>query len=106
MSLKKWLLTSMTMRNMLADFGFRKERGDSTSFTEYFQYALGPYSEDDYILYFPKKPFWDQYRNEAFNKLRELDGPSINKYLSYHYERFPDKPDFLSFVKYETSLRL
>lgn len=106
MPLKEWLFTNMTIRNMLADFGFRNGTSRSKKFTEYFAYKLEKYQEGDFWLYFPEQPFWEQYKNEAFNKLREIDLSSVPKYLEFHLAQFADKKDFLLFVKNEIKDRL
>lgn len=106
MPLKEWLFTNMTIRNMLTDFGFRNEFSRSKKFTEYFAFRLGKYQRGDFWLYFPEQPFWEQYRNEAFNKLRELDISSVPKYFDFHFGLFPDKSDFLLFINNELKDRL
>lgn len=106
MPLKEWLFTNMTIRNMLADFGFRNGTSRSKQFTEYFAYKLEKYQEGDFWLYFPQQQFWEQYKNEAFNKLKELDTSSIPKYFEFHYTQFTDKNDFILFVKNEVKERL
>ena len=106
MPLKEWMFTNMTIRNMLADFGFRNDASRSKNFTEYFVYRLGKYQKGDFWLYFPEKPFWEQYKNEAFNKLREIDISAIPTYFNFHLEQFTEKKKFLFFVKHEVKNRL
>lgn len=91
---------------MLADFGTRSEYSISRNkFIPYFQYNIGTYQSDHY-LYFPKKPYALQYKNEIFNKLKEYSSFDITQYLEFHYLPNPDKNNFLRFLLYEASQRL
>lgn len=106
MSIKKWLFSRMIFRNMLATFGYRSGYSAAPGgFTAYFVYRLGDY-EQNFYLYFPKEPFAIRYVNEIFNKLYEYEGFDIIRYLEFHYSLYPDKADFLRFLKYEINDRL
>jgi hypothetical protein len=106
MALKKWLLSNMFFRNVLADFGERSGYSKMPgNFTPYFQYKIGDY-QPDYYLHFPREPFALQYQNEIFNKLNEYKGYDIISFLEFHYEAYTDKKSFLRFFRYETTDRL
>ncbi|WP_298732230.1 hypothetical protein [uncultured Chitinophaga sp.] len=106
MGLKKWLFSSMFLRNMLADFGFRSAYSTQKGgFVPYFQYIIGPY-EQNYYLYFREEPFVKRYKNEIFNKLFEYDRNDSKKYLTFHYDAYLDKQDFLQFLQDEIFERL
>lgn len=95
----------MAMRNMLRTFGLLSHSQTRTTFTPFFQYKIACYA-DDYYLHFPRKPYTEQYKNEIFNKLFSYDGFDITGFLDFHYDAYPDKMNFLRFVKYETNERL
>jgi hypothetical protein len=106
MSLKQRLFTNLFLRNMLADFGSRSAYSLSEkNFISYFEYKIGPYQPDQFFVLL-KQPLAGQYKNEIFNKLREYTGYDIVQYLEFHYERYPDKSEFLRFLSYEVSQRI
>lgn len=107
MDVKRRLFSrSMLLRNMISDLfgrsGYDKAPG---AFTPFFQYKIGPYQRD-YYLYFPKEPYSLQYKNEIFNKLNEFYDADIAYFLEFHYSTYPDKQDFLKFLRYELYGRL
>lgn len=106
MELRRKLLSNMFIRNMTADlFGrsaYSKTPGD---FIPYFLYKIGHYQADFY-LYFPKEPYAIRYYNEIFNKLYEYKGYDIINYLEFHFNTYPNKHDFLRFLRYEIADRL
>jgi hypothetical protein len=61
-------------------------------------YVVGPY-QDDFMLYFPKLPNPKQYYNYIFLKLWAYNPQDAIKYIEYHYSDYPDKNDFLLFMK-------
>jgi hypothetical protein len=106
MSLKQKIFSNIFWRNAIADFGGRTVSTKITgNFVPYFQYKIGPYQFDEF-LYFQKEPFALRYKNEIFNKLFEYSGNDIVRYLDFHYSAYPDKQDFLRFLKYEITDRL
>jgi len=94
----------MFSRNVLADLGFRSNDSNLKNENPFFQYRIGKYQQD-YYLYFPKEPVEVQYNNEIFNKIREYSGYEISKYLSFHYDAYEKKNEFLQFLKYESEER-
>lgn len=106
MSIKQRAYSNEFLRNVLATFGFRSGyTGEPGGFTPYFFYKIAPYQKD-YYLYFSKEPFALRYQNEIFNKLLEYQGYDIIRYLEFHYNLYPDKLDFIRFLKYELTDRL
>jgi hypothetical protein len=75
------------------------------NFIPYFQYKIGLY-QPDYYLYFTSPPNNIRYINDIFNKLHQYDGYDIIQFLEFHYTAYPDKTDFLRFLKYETGQRV
>lgn len=103
---KQRFMSNMFLRNMLADLGKRSAVSTTNgTFTPYFQYKIGNY-QPDYYLYFPKEPFATRYKNEVFNKLQEYSGYDLVQYLEFHFNAYPDKTDFLRFLRYEIAERL
>ncbi len=92
-------------RTMFSSFGMRPVDRGLQTFIPYFRYEIGPY-RTDYFLHFRREPNWDVYKNEIFNKLEEVTGYDVVRYLNFHYESYADKPDFLRFLRYETSVRI
>jgi len=78
------------------------ERG---KFTPYFQYEIGPYN-DDFRLYFPKLPNAKLYYNSIFLKLWAYNPQDAIKYIEDHYNSYPDKNDFLLFLKRQLQYRI
>src|ERR1700733_12573655 len=101
----KWF-DKIFFRSMLAAFGFRSPYSRKEyDFKPYFQYAIGPY-KPDYILYFPRQPYNQLYKNEIFSKMIEYRGHDLINYLDFHYAAYDDKKDFIRFLLYEASERL
>jgi hypothetical protein len=102
---KTRLFNNMALRNMLRTFGFLSHTQSRKSFTPFFQFKIASYA-DDYYLHFPRLPYTEQYKNEIFNKLFSYDGFDIIRFLEFHYEAYPEKMNFLRFLKYEATERL
>jgi hypothetical protein len=68
------------------------------NFIPYFQYEIAPY-RDDFILYFPKLPKSKLYYNFIFLKLWGYNPQDAVKFIEHHYEAYPNKKDFLLFLK-------
>jgi hypothetical protein len=68
----------------------------------YFQYKIGPYQKD-HFLYFRRVPSWLRYKYEARSKLNAMRGYDIPRFLDFHYLAYPDKEDFLRFLRYEVA---
>jgi len=104
MDLKQRLLSNMFSRNVLTDLGLRSTISTPKNDKPFFQYRIGKYQQD-YYLYFPKEPMEIQYKNEIFNKIRQYSGYEISRYLSFHFDAFEKKKEFLEFLKYEAEER-
>ena len=105
MTWKEKLHSNLLLRNTLsALIGFPASVAEN-NFTPYFQYIIGIYKQD-YYLYFTSPPNNIRYTNDIFNKLHQYDGYGIIQFLEFHYTAYPDKADFLRFLKYETGQRL
>lgn len=102
---KTRLFNNMALRNMLRTFGLLSHSQSRVTFTPFFQYKIACYA-DDYYLHFPRQPYTEQYKNEIFNKLFSYDGFDIARFLEFHYNAYPEKMEFLRFLKYETGERL
>lgn len=68
------------------------------NFTPYFRYEIGPY-QDNYTLYFRKLPKQKLYYNYIFLKLWAYNPQDAIKFIENHYADYPDKKDFLLFLK-------
>jgi hypothetical protein len=104
--LKKYLMNKMFLRNVGLIFGeidnYSSEPGH---FTPYFQYEVGPY-KDGFIMYFPKLPNATLYYNSIFLKLWAYNPQDAIKYIEAHYTYYPDKKDFLLFLKRQLQHRI
>jgi len=98
-------MNKMLLRNIGLIYGeinnYSKQPGH---FTPYFQFEVGPY-RDDFILYFPKLPNAILYYNSIFLKLWAYKPQDSVKYIESHYNLYPDKNDFLLFLKRELQHR-
>jgi hypothetical protein len=98
-------MNKMLLRNIGLIYGeinnYSKQPGH---FTPYFQFEIGPY-RDDFILYFPKLPNAILYYNSIFLKLWAYKPQDSVKYIESHYNLYPDKNDFLLFLKRELQHR-
>jgi hypothetical protein len=72
--------------------------GTRGNFTPYFRYEIGPY-QDNFTLYFQKLPKPKLYYNYIFLKLWAYNAQDAVKYLEEHYAVYPDKKEFLLFLK-------
>jgi len=104
--LRNFIMNRMFFRNVGLIFGeidnYSNERGH---FTPYFQYEVGPY-EDGFILYFPKLPNATLYYNSIFLKLWAYNPQDAIKYIEAHYTSYPDKKEFLLFLKRQLQHRI
>jgi hypothetical protein len=97
--LRKFIMNSNFLRNVgLISFDLDNYSNSPGNFTPYFQYVIGKY-QDDFTLYFPKLPNPNQYYNYTFLKLCAYHPQDAIKYIEYHYTAYPDKKDFLLFMK-------
>lgn len=107
MKIQNWLMNNMAFRNMLLLYGhtnnYSKHPGQ---FTPYFSYEIGFYHKESHLLYFPKTPHPEQYYNAIFLKLWAYNTHDAIKYLETHYHLYPDKNDFLLFLKRELQYRI
>lgn len=103
---RKFVMNNMLLRNGGLIFGeldnYPKEPGN---FIPYFQYEIGPY-RDDFVLHFPKLPFAVLYYNSIFLKLWGYNPQDAVKYIEAHYDLYPDKEDFLLFLKRQLQHRM
>jgi hypothetical protein len=103
--LRKYTMNSNFLRNMgLISFDLDNYSDSPGNFTPYFRYEIGRY-QDDFILYFPKQPNPKQYYNYIFLKLWAYNPQDAIKYIEYHYADYPDKKDFLLFMKRQLQYR-
>lgn len=104
--LRQFIMNNIVLRNMmLLSHNTDNYSKTSGSFTSYFRYEIGPY-KNDFILYFPKDPHAKQYYNAIFLKLWAYKPHDAVKYIAAHYGWYPDKMDFLLFLKHELQYRL
>lgn len=103
--LRKAIMNRTGLRNILIILGQIDNYTTAPgNFIPYFTYELGE-SKDDFKLYFRKLPDAARYYNYIFLKLWSYKPHDAIKYLEYHYDRFPDKKDFLLFVQRDLKLR-
>jgi len=89
------------MRFILFLFDFHPNHAvQEYEFEPWFEYKIGP-PEKGPILYFPKQPNKQQYKNAIFGKMREYSGIDLPHFLDYHYAAYPDKKEFVRFLWYE-----
>lgn len=104
--LRNYFMNKMLLRNVGLIYGeinnYSKQQG---LFTPYFQYEIGPY-KDDFVLHFPKLPNAVLYYNSIFLKLWGYNPQDAVKYIETHYNPYPDKKDFLLFLKRQLQHRI
>jgi len=99
-------MNKMILRNVGLIFGEIDNYSNAPgNFTPYFLYVIGSY-KDDYRLYFPKLPNAVLYYNSIFLKLWAYNSQDAIKYMEVHYDSYPDKNDFLLFLKRQLQFRL
>jgi len=99
-------MNNMFLRNGGLIFGeLNNYSNEPGNFTPYFQYEIGPY-EDDFVLYFPKLPKAILYYNSIFLKLWAYNPQDAIKYIQANYDLYPDKNDFLLFLKRQLQHRI
>jgi len=104
--LRKYLMNKMLLRNVGLIFGeINNYTNEPGNFTPYFQYEIGSY-KDDFTLYFPKLPNAILYYNSIFLKLWAYNPQDAIKYIQSHYILYPDKQDFLLFLKRQLQHRI
>lgn len=104
--LRQFIMNNMLLRNMML-LSHNTDNYSRTpgTFTPYFRYEIRPY-QDNFILYFSKQPYARLYYNSIFLKLWAYNAHDAVKYLETHYDWYPDKMDFLLFLKHELQYRL
>lgn len=105
--LRRYLMNNMLGRNLLLLGGYTTNypAHQQGGFTPYFDFRIGKY-QDDYLLYFPKLPKTQLYYNSIFLKLYAYNAHDAVKYITFHYNAYPDKLDFLLFLQRELQHRL
>jgi len=98
---RKWMDNNL-IRTLLPFIGMRgpSDLHRDDLFIPYFQYKIGSY-QSDYYLYFPVQPSKFQYENEIFSKMYEYRGFDLVKYIEFHYDAYPDKEEFVRFLRFE-----
>jgi hypothetical protein len=74
-------------------------------FTPYFRYEVAPY-RDDFTIYFRKLPSAVLYYNSIFLKLWGYNPQDAIRYIEEHFTLYPDKKDFLLFLKRQLQYRM
>jgi hypothetical protein len=107
MSIRSFLMNSMAFRNMMLISGYENNYSlKKGEFTPYFNYVIGPYQREGFLLNFPKEPYAEQYYNAIFIKLYAYNAADAVKYIQVHYDLYLDKPDFLKFLQLELRHRI
>lgn len=107
MSIRNFLMNSMAFRNMMLISGYENNYSlKKGEFTPYFNYVIGPYQREGFLLNFPKEPYAEQYYNAIFIKLYAYNAADAVKYIQVHYDLYPDKHDFLKFLQLELRHRI
>jgi hypothetical protein len=103
---RNYFMNRMLLRNVGLIYGeVNNYPNEPGHFTPYFQYEIGPY-QDDFNLYFPKLPNAVLYYNSIFLKLWGYNPQDTVKYIEAHYTAYPDKQDFLLFLKRQLQHRM
>jgi hypothetical protein len=104
--LRKFMMNNMFTRNGRLLFGdLANYSNQPGQFVNYFQYEIGPY-KDDYNLYFQKMPDAVLYYNSIFLKLWGYLPQDAIRYVETNYMNYPNKKDFLLFLKRELQYRM
>lgn len=107
MSLRSFLMNSMAFRNMMLISGYENNYSRKKGvFTPYFNYVIGPYQKESFLLNFPKQPYAEQYYNSIFTKLFAYNAADAIQYISMHYDLYPDQSAFLNFLRLELRYRI
>jgi hypothetical protein len=97
--LRNYIMNHSFLRNVGLIAGELDNYSNSRGhFTPYFRYEIGPY-QDNFILYFRKLPKPKLYYNFIFLKLWAYNAQDAVKYIEEHYDAYPDKKEFLLFLK-------
>lgn len=99
------LTNNLFLRLIMRAFRLIPPESAAQPLTPYFQYKIGGYQKD-HFLYFRREPSWLRYKVEAFDKMIAMRGYDIPRFLDFHYAAYPDKEDFLRFLRYEIEDRL
>jgi hypothetical protein len=104
--LRNYIMNNSFLRNVGLIFGEIDNYTNSPgNFTPYFRYEIGPY-QDNFTLYFPKLPKPKLYYNYIFLKLWGYNPQDAIKFIEDHYSAYPDKKDFLLFLKRQLQHRV
>lgn len=107
MSIRSFLMNSMAFRNMMLISGYENNYSQKKgAFTPYFNYVIGPYQQESFLLNFPKEPYAEQYYNSIFTKLFAYNANDAIEYIKMHYALYPDQPAFLNFLRLELRYRI
>ena len=107
MSIRNFLMNSMAFRNMMLISGYENNYSRKKGvFTPYFNYVIGPYQQESFLLNFPKEPYAEQYYNSIFTKLFAYNANDAIEYIKMHYALYPDQPAFLNFLRLELRYRI
>ncbi|WP_207510434.1 hypothetical protein [Longitalea luteola] len=100
--MNKWkqvIMDNMFLRNACSDLSgryfFARERGN---FKPYIQFKLGR-QQNDCFLYFSKVPFSREYEQAFVKAVSKNDVTKVSTFLHFHYKAYPDKQEFLNWVK-------
>jgi len=103
--LRDYIMNNSFLRNVGLIFGEIDNYPNSPgNFTPYFRYEIGAY-QDNFTLYFPKLPKPKLYYNYIFLKLWAYNPQDAIKFIEDHYRAYPDKKDFLLFLKRQLQYR-
>jgi hypothetical protein len=104
--LRKFIMNTQILRNAGLILGEVNNYSNQPGmFTPYFQYEIAPY-RDDFTLYFRKLPDAILYYNSIFLKLWGYNPQDAIKYIEAHIELYPDRQDFLLFLKRQLQYRM
>ncbi len=107
MSIRSFLMNSMAFRNMMLISGYENNYSRKKgAFIPYFNYVIGPYQQESFLLNFPKEPYAEQYYNFIFTKLFAYNAADAIRYISTHYDLYSDQPSFLNFLQLELRHRI
>lgn len=97
---------SLFWRTMKASlFGRTETSNQPGNFKPYFQYQIGK-NNTGYDLSFSKEPNAQQYYNEAFGKMAGYLPIEMSDFISYHYQAYTNKEEFLHFLTLELAHRI
>lgn len=104
--LRKFIMNTQILRNAGLIMGEVNNYSNQPGlFTPYFRYEVAPY-RDDFTLYFRKLPGAVLYYNSIFLKLWGYNPQDAIKYIEEHFALYPNKEDFLLFLKRQLQYRM